>query len=484
MKKTSTVKAFAWSFLEQAGSKVVSVVVQIVLARLLAPEAFGVLAILLVVTNVADAIAQSGLGMSLIQKKDSDSCSFSTAFWLSLAVSIVLYVAIVFSADALAAFYAMPDLAVYLRVLGIVVVFNSMNSIQRAYLQKQFNFKALFRINILAAIASGVLGVLVALLDGGVWALVMQVTSYSVFVFVIMMFLIDWKPSRVFDIAEAKILFSYGWKICATSLLNVVHTGISELVIGKTCSAAELGYYSQGRKYPMTAINVAINALQNVMFPALAAVQDNSDQFRRTLVKMVSFGTYIVFPLTFLFAVIAEPTIRLLLTDVWVPCVPIFQMVCISHCAMIFTLVNLRAYMALGKSGLYLKLQIAKTIIAGLAICLTAILTRDIYLTAFATFVTTLLNALIVDLFPAKRTHGYGAISQIADQWPVYFLTMISSGASYAASFVALPDLVLILVQVSIFAAVYLLGSKMMKLPSFSECKKTIAGIIHKGGMK
>ena len=280
-----TTASFAWSFLEQGGSKVILLAVQVVLARLLSPEAFGVLAILLVVTQVSDSIAQSGLGMALIQKNDSDDRSYSTAWWLSLGLAAILYSALFLAAPAISLFYIMPDIVVYLRVLGLIVFFNSANSIQRSFLQRSLNFKSIFTATTLAALASGVAGIAMALLGFGIWALVAQSLLQSVFICIVMWIKVSWKPALIFDAGEAKSLFSYGWKICVTGILNVIYSGISELIIGRACSAGELGLYSQGRKYPQAAIGFAGIIPEPDISRLLPALQEAANQINERLLS-------------------------------------------------------------------------------------------------------------------------------------------------------------------------------------------------------
>ena len=229
----SPVKSLLWSFLEQGGSKIIALLVQILLARLLSPEAFGVLAILLVVTNVADAIAQSGLGSAIIQRSKSDNLTYTTAFWLSMGIAAILFCLILCSAPVIESFYGMPGLGNYLSVLAIIVFFNSANSIQRSILQRDMDFKSLFLTSTLAALFSGVIGVGGAFLGWGIWALVAQSLTQSVAMCVVMATRVSWKPSFAFSKEEAVELFSYGWKVASTSILNVLYTGISDIVVGK-----------------------------------------------------------------------------------------------------------------------------------------------------------------------------------------------------------------------------------------------------------
>ncbi|MCF6413942.1 lipopolysaccharide biosynthesis protein [Collinsella tanakaei] len=474
----SSLKAFLWSFLEQGGSKVVSLVVQIVLARILSPEAFGVLAILLVVTNVADAIAQSGLGSAIIQRKTSDEVTYSTAFWLSMGIAAALFCCILVVSPAIESFYAMPDLGGYLNVLALVVFFNSANSIQRSILQKQMDFKSLFWTSTLAAIASGVIGAGGAFAGWGVWALVAQTISQSAATCIVMAARVPWRPRLAFSKSEAGELLSYGWKIAFTSILNVFYTGISDLVVGRACSAEALGYYSQGRKYPMAVISMATNAIQNVMFPALAKRQESRKAFANATRRALVTGTFVIAPLALYCASAAEPIVALLLTEKWLPCVPIFQMVCVSHSVMMLTMANLRAYMALGESGLYLKLQVFKVVIGGVAICGTAILTGDIYLTALTTCISTLFNTVVVDPACAKWVYGYSAVRQMKDIGPSILLAAVAALVGYAPTFVVGNYIARLLLQTLAFWLVYLIGARVLRLQGLSDCVSIAQSLI------
>lgn len=460
-----------WSFLEQGGAKAIQLVVQIVLARLLAPDAFGVLAILLVVTQIADSIAQSGLGMALIQKEGASDEAFSTAWWLSLAIAACLYIAIVAASPFIAVFYSMPDLESCLKVLGLSVLFNSANSIQRSYLQKTMSFEAIFKASTIAVILSGAAGIALAYFGFGVWALVAQVLLQGIFICIVMWVQIPWHPRLVFVAVEAKDLFGYGWKICITGILNVLYTGISELIIGRTCTSADLGIYSQGRKYPSAGIGVLNNAVANVLFPAFSAIKNNRELLQSGIKKSLMLGSFVIVPIAFLAAVLAEPLVAILLTEKWLPCVLIFQLMCVSSSVTIMQLVNLRAYMALGDSALYLRLNIIKVLGGGVVIWATAALSRDIYATAVAAFVIGVLSVVVVDMAPAKRLHGYGAFSQLRDVLPIFLLSAVASGVAICVQFVLLGYLAQMFAQIVVFASVYLLGAKILNFPELDAAR-------------
>lgn len=478
-RSTST---FIWSFLEQGGSKAIQMLVQIILARLLSPEAFGILAILLVVTQVSDSIAQSGLGMALIQKSDSDKSSYSTAWWLSLGLASVIYIVLFLAAPAISDFYNMSDLVVYLRVLGMIIFFNSANSIQRSYLERSMDFKSIFSATTLAALLSGVCGIVLALLGFGVWSLVAQSLLQSIFICIVMWVQISWKPAFVFDAAQARSLFGYGWKICITGILNVLYSGISELIIGRACSAGELGLYSQGRKYPQAAIGVMSNSIANVLFPMFSAIKEDAEALRGAIRRGLTLGTFIVAPVSLLAAVVAEPLVAILLTEKWLACVPIFQLTCISNAILMIQLVNLRAYMALGDSSLYMRLQIIKVLGGGAIIWITAALTHDIYATAWANFFVGAISIIFVDATPAKRLHGYSSLDQVKDVLPTLFLSLIAATASLTVQFLRLDYVPELFLQCILFAVVYLGGAKLFRFSELSEAASLLRRLTSKRG--
>ncbi len=480
MERKNVVTSFVWSFLEQGGVKVINLVVQIVLARLLDPEAFGVLAILVVVINVADAVAQSGMGSALVQRSDVNADSYTTAFWLSEAVALVMYLVIFSTAPAISTFYKMPELVTYLRVMGLVLLTNSANSVQRSYLQKGMDFKSLFRTNTFAALASGLVGVGAALVGLGVWALVLQTMSLSIFACLALLRVVPWKPTFTFRRDQARSLFSYGWAMAATGIINVIYSGISELILGRTVSSGQLGLYSQGRKWPTAAISAGSNAIQNVMFPALAERKDNPDEFRHAMRRALVVGTYVMAPLSMCIAAMGEPLVLLLLGDKWRACVPVFQAACVANFPMMLMLVNLRAYMALGDSRLYFRINIIKIAIGTIAIGGTALATGNIYSVAYVTAVYTVLTVFFVDMVPAKRKTGLGWAEQMRLVLPTLALSMGSMIATVLIGRLALGTGAMLVVQMVCFGAIYFGSSAMLHLEGYAEIKSILAGRLHR----
>ena len=470
MPSASTTKSFIWSFLEQAGSRLIAMVVEIILARLLVPEMFGVMAILLVLVNVADVVAQSGLGVALIQRQDTTALSYTTGFWMSECIALVLYGIIFFSAPLLANFYQMDELIPLLRVLALVLFFKAFNSIQRSFLQKEMRFRALFISNTIAVTVAGLIGIALAFFGFGVWALVAQSLAQGAFTCLVMFIQVPWKPTLIFSIEEAKRLFGYGWKICVSGIFGKLYTGLSDLIIGKACDATQLGYYSNGAKWPKAGMTAFSNALENVFFPVFSSISSDSEALKRALMKAVSVGTYVMVFVSFLLIVIAEPLIELLLTDKWLPSTLVFQLVCLTFAFSMVQIANLRAYMALGDSGLYMKLQIIKVILGMCLITLVAVLTANIYWVAATDTIVTVLSIIAIDLQPAKRMVGIGRWAQVKAVIPTFVLGVCAAALAYPIVIVDLPLIATILLQTAVYGFVYVGASKLAKMNGYIGC--------------
>lgn len=463
--------------MEQGGSKVAQLLVQLVLARILAPQVFGVLAILLVFTTIADSVAQSGMGTALIQREGAGPRDYSTAFWLSLIVALAMYAIIFVAAPLVEAFYGMNGLAMPLRAISLTFVFNSVNSIQRSYLQKRMDFKGLCKANVLALVLSGALGVIAALAGLGIWALVIQYVLQAVLACVTLLRFSPWRPALIFDAGTARELYSYGWKICVTGILGTVYTSVSELILGKTCSAGDLGLYSQGRKWPNVGIQLFSNALQNVFLPAFSELQNDMAALRVSMRRMLVDGSFVVVPVSSLLAVASGPVVGILLGDAWAACAPVFGLACLSNVVLILQVTNLRAYMALGRSDLYLILQAVKVLVGGVTAAVVAVTTRNIAMVALANTVASFFNVVVIDLWPAASVHGYGRSSQLGDIAPIVGVSAVAAGIAFLPTLVSLPDFATLLLQVFVFGAIYLTLASLLRMEGFNDIKMVVSRI-------
>lgn len=464
--KLRTLSSLAWKFFERGGSALVSLVVQIIMARLLAPEAFGVLAIMLVFVNVGNVIVQSGLNTALVQAPEVNKADFSTVFWMSLSFSVILYAAVFFAAPAVAAFYQMDYLVWPLRGMALILIINAYNAVQIAWVQRELEFRKIFRATICSVLVSGVLGIAAALLGAGLWALVVQQLLYQLINCIVLAVQVPWRPYLVFRASRARRLFSFGWKLLASGLLDVGYRSLADLIIGKQFSASQLGYVSQGKRYPQALGSMLDGAIQPVMLSAVSRVQNDLPYVKRLVRRALKTSCYLIMPCMTLFAVCAEPLVRLLLGEQWLPCVYFLQVYCFTQALLPIHTSNLQALNAMGRSDLFLKLELIKKAYGLAFLLFTAFVLQDIYLMVGSYLLTGVISTF-VNAYPNKRVIGYSYAEQLRDIAPGAVLSLVAAALAWPVCLLALPDIAVIFLQALVMAAVYLGLSKLFHVEAY-----------------
>lgn len=461
--RSRTVSSLIWKLFEQSASSVVSLIVQIVMARLLAPDEFGMLAIMLVFVNVGNVIVQSGLNTAIIQGPNVTERDYSTVFWMSLVVSLVLYLAVWGASPAIADYYSMADIVWPLRVLVLILIINAFNSIQEAIVARNLEFNKTARATVTASVTSGTMGIVAALLGAGLWALVIQQLLFQLVKSIVLAFQISWKPRLVFEPERAVVLFRFSWKLLVSGLIEQGYQSLSDLMIGKVFDSTNLGYVSQGKKYPQALGLMLDGAIQPVMLSAVARVQDDGEKVKRLARRALKTSTFLIAPAMTLFAFVAEPVVSLLLGERWLPCVPYLRMYCFVYALLPVHTTNLQVLNGVGRSDLYLRLEVIKKIIGIAALCFTVFVLRD--LTAIvAGYVVTGIICTFVNAHPNKRVIGYSYLEQIRDILPAFALAIVAGALTYPIGFLGLPLLVTIILQSVSMAVVYLLLAKLFKV--------------------
>lgn len=355
MEKHRTIISVCWKLLERGGNQSIQLVVQIVMARMLTPKEFGALAIMLVFINIGNVIVTSGMSTALVQSEEVDDSDFSTVFWMSLGASAVLFAALFVAAPTLSTFYGMPAIVSPLRVLGIIFLITAFNSVQVAIVQREMQFRKVFNATIVSVLVSGVIGIAAALMGAGLWALILQQLVYQVTNCFVLGLQVKWFPSFVFESVKAWRLFSYGWKLLISGLLDQGYQSLSDLIIGKQFSASSLGLVSQGKKYPQAVGSMLDGAIQPVMLSAVSRVQTDVSQVKRLVRRALKTSTFLIVPSMTLFAVAAESIVGLLLGEKWLPCVPFLQMYCFIYALLPIHTTNLQALNGMGRSDFVFK---------------------------------------------------------------------------------------------------------------------------------
>lgn len=464
--KKRTVSSLLWKFLEKGGRAVVELAVQIAMARLLTPEEFGAVAIMLVFVNIGNVVVQSGLNTSLVQAGEVDIVDLSTVFWLSFGSSSILVAAVFVAAPAIAAFYAMPHIVWPLRVLGLLLLLTAFNSVQVALVQRNLQFRKVFNATIVAVLISGVLGVGAALADAGLWALVVQQLVYQVVNCLVMGLQVKWFPRFVFDRSKARKHFCYGWKLLVSGLLDQGYQSLSDLIIGKQFNAVSLGLVSQGKKYPQAVGNMLDGAIQPVMLSAVSRLQSDVIQVKRVVRRALKTSTFLIVPSMTFFAVAANPIVELLLGVKWLSCVPFLQMYCVIYMLLPIHTANLQALNGLGRSDLFLKLELIKKMIGLINLLVMALVFQNIYLMVFSYIFTALISTFI-NAAPNKRVIDYSYLEQIKDIAPAFLLSFIAGVFSLCVAHFNLPSIFTIFFEALVMASVYIGLSSFLHLEAF-----------------
>lgn len=453
-----------WRFMERFGSQAVSFVVSIVLARLLEPELYGSIALVLVITSILQVFVDSGMATALIQKKDTDDLDFSSVFYFNLAFCLLLYTGLFLTAPLLSRLYGDASLAPVIRVLGLTIVVSGVKNVQQAYVAKTMQFRRFFFATLGGTIFSAAVGISMAYLGYGIWALVMQQLLNTAVNTAILWLTVGWKPRRCFSLKRLKVLVAYGWKILASALLDTAYLKLYQLVVGLKYTSSDLAFYNKGDQYPNLLVENINSSIDSVLLPVLSAEQDKREQVREMTRRAVKTSTYLMFPMMAGLAVCAQPFVRLLLTEKWLPCVPYMQVFCLMYAFYPLHTANLNAVKAMGRSDIFLKLEIIKKLIS------TALLVASVNLGVYAIALGQLLSCLIaaaVNAWPNRRLLGYSLLSQLRDVLPALLLSGIMGGAVWSLRYLGLPDLPLLAVQVLAGACIYAGLSAVLGLDSF-----------------
>lgn len=418
------VSGLLWKLLERLGVQGVQFVLQIVLARLLDPDHYGILSLMVIFTNLANIFVQRGFNTALIQNRDVTDEDYSSVLWVSVSISIGMYVVLFFAAPWIAEFYDMPDIIVPFRVLSLMLIPGAFNSVQLAKISREMNFKQVFRSNLAAIIIAGIVGIVLAYMGAGLWALVAQSLTNVIVACIVMWFTVKWRPQLICNFSRIKVLFSFGWKLLVSSLLDTLYQDLRSLVIGKKYDSGTLGYYNRGKQFPQFIISAINGAVQSVMLPAMSEKQDDRTQVKNLMRNSITLSAYIIFPMMAGLAAVAETLVELLLTEKWLPCVPYMQVYCFTLAFYPVHSCNLQAINAMGRSDLFLKLEIMKKTY-GIAVLAIAVYCFDSPLAIAMTGLITTWIGWFVNAYPNKKLVSYSYFEQIADILPNLVMSLL-----------------------------------------------------------
>ena len=462
-----------WSYGERILAQVVSFVVSIVLGRFIAPENFGLIAMAMIFIDICNVFVTSGLGTGLIQKKDTDEIDFSTVFWLSLAMGILMYLLIFSLSPAIENIFKYVNMAIVIRVLGLRLILASINTIQHAYVSRKMIFKKFFFATLLGTVISAVVGIVMAVRGYGVWAIVAQYLTNTTIDTLFLAFALDWHPKLVFQWKRVGHFYRYGWKVLAAALIDNLYTNLRSFIIGKRYSSADLAYYNKGTQFPAIIVTNINSSIMRVMFPALSVQQDDKMKMRDMVKRSVQISAFLLSPLLIGLMVVSKPLIILLLTEKWIDCVPYIYIFCMTYLFMPIHAINEQAIKATGHSEVTLRVEVMKKII-GVALIVISVFLYDKAITLAISFFIYSLSALVINSFPGKRLYNYGCAEQIRDVSVPLLLSIIMGLLIYPFKFLLHQSFILIVAQIMTGALIYVGLCQLTHNPSFEYIKRTI----------
>lgn len=468
---------FIWRFLERCGAQGVTLIVSIVLARKLDPEQFGVITLITVFTSILSVFIDSGLGSSLIQKKDSDIYDFSTVFWFNIISCTVLYFLLFFAAPYIALFYENPELTPYVRVLGITVLISGVKNIQQSYVSKHLLFRKFFVATLAGTILAGVVGIVMAYYGFGVWALVAQHLVNLFVDTVILWIVVRFRPAFYFSWSRFKKLFGFGWKLLVSSLLDTVYTELRTLIIGKKYSSADMAYYKKGDQFPQILVTNVNTAINSTIFPLMSQRQDDVQAVKSITKRVIKVSTFVLVPCAVGLAACSRNIIGLVLTDKWLPAVPYMMIFCLTYGMYPLATANLNAIKALGRSDYFLILETVKKVIG-----LTAILISmwfGVFWIAVSCIVTSLFS-FIVNAWPNRKLIHYPIFEQIRDFGPAWLLSAAMGACVYAVNFFGFSYAVTLAIQIPLGVIIYVAGAMLFRFESFRFCVDFVKNVFVK----
>lgn len=469
--KHKTIRALFWSFFESAGLQSVRFVVGIVLARLLFPAQFGLIGMLMIFMAVAQSFLDSGFGAALIQKREATLTDTCSIFYFNIGVGLAAAGLLCMVAPWIAVFYNQPILTPLTRALSLTIVINSFGLIQNTILTKQVDFKTQAKVSLIASALSGIIGVSMAATGFGVWSLVVQQISSAFFRTVLLWLLNGWRPALIFSLKSLREMFGFGSRLLASGLLNQIFDNIYILVIGKLFSATDLGFFTRAQTLREVPSKTLSEMVGRVTFPVFSTIQDDPARLKKGMKKALTTLVLVNFPMMIGLAVIARPLVLVLLTEKWTESIPYLQLLCLVGLLFPLHVINLNLLQALGRSELFLRLEIIKKILIVINIAVTVRwgISAMIYGMIGTSIISYYLNSYYTGVLI-----GYPIREQLRDLFPYLILAVVMGIAVYAAGLLPFPNhWSILLLQMPLGIVIYVCLCRLFRLPAFVEIWQT-----------
>lgn len=469
--RKKTTNGLLWSSVERFSNQGVQFLFSIILARLLAPEDYGIVAMVVIFFAIAQTFVDSGFSSAIVRKKDRTESDLSTCFYFNIFVGLGFYILLFLCSPFIADFYNQPILSPIVKISGLTVLINSLCIVQQAQFTIRIDFKTQAKVTLTSTVISGILGILLAYLGYGVWALVWQGVTGSFVRMILFWILSKWRPRESFSKDSFHYLFGYGSKLLASGLLDTTYNNIYPIVIGKFYSPAQLGNFSRAQGWASLPSSNITGVLQRVTFPVLTEMQDDDERLATNYRKLLRMSAFIVFPLMMLMAAIASPLIRVVITAKWDACVPYLQIICFAMMWYPIHAINLNLLQVKGRSDLFLRLEIIKKVVGVSVMCVTIPLgvTAMCFGMVFSSMI-----ALFINTYYTGKLINVGYLTQMKDLLPIILISLLVSACAYASTWLFSTEWIKLFMAVVIGGIMYLILSIFFAKDEYIEVMNVI----------
>lgn len=469
--KNKTVSNLIWRYAERSLAQGISFVISIILARILSPDEYGVIALVTVFLSIFQVFVDSGMGNALIQKKDADDLDFSTIFFFNVFMCLVVYGVVYVTAPFIATYYENDTLTPLVRVLGVTILISGVKNVQQAYVSKKMIFKKFFYATLSGTVMAGVVGIFLAYKGFGVWALVAQHIVNTVVDTLLLWITVKWRPHWKFSFARLKTMYTFGWKLLVSSLLNTIYNDVRQLIIGKVYTESDLAYYNRGKTLPHYIVNNINASINSVLLPVMADAQDDEGRLKKMTRRSIMTSSFVMWPIMIGLMAVGETFVRVLLTDKWIPSLPFLYIFCFVYGMQPIHTANLNAIKAKGRSDIFLKMEIIKKVI-GIAIILITMKMGVLAIGLGSVFYTII--ASIINAFPNRKLLRYSYLEQIKDIAPAFLLAAAMGVIVHFLPIGFMPDVLELIVQIIAGAIIYIGGAILLKLESAEYVRNVV----------
>ncbi len=463
------VNNIGWAFAERIIAQLVSFAVSVVLARLLMPEDFGIIAIVTVFISFCDALVNGGFANALVQKKDSNQLDFSSVCWTSFFIAGILYALLFVFSPQLEHFYEIDGLSAVVRVMGLRLFVSAYQSMQTAYVQKKLMFRKFFYASFSGTILSAIIGILMAYNGFGVWALVGQQLAAGLFCTIILSFVIKWHPSFVVSFNSIKQLWSYGWKILVSTITNVLNDNIRGMTVGKVFTPADLAFYEQGKRFPVLLTSDITDSIGKVVFPVMSDMQNDKESIKNLLRRAIRVSSFLLIPLIVGLAAVSNKFVLLLFTEKWMPCVVFLCILSLVYISRPLCALFQKSVWAIGKSSVTLFHEIVTTILSISLLLIALFVFRNMLLVAWGAVITTVVGTMIYAFF-VKKYFNYHYKDMLMDYMPSFVLSVVMGAIVYFVGEITMVNTALtLIIQVVLGFVIYIVSAKILKMRELKE---------------